>query len=76
VKKIDRCAFVNNQLNSITIYGKVSLPRKSKYSSPAFDNGFDDFYKDNKKKSGTHLNPLVGLFDGTNWTHQPTSGFK
>jgi len=62
VTEIEKRAFADNQLNSITIYGRVSLPRKSKYSEPAFDNGFDDFYKSNKKKSGTYL------FDGTDWS--------
>ena len=64
VTKIDREAFMNNQLNSITIYGKISLPRKSKWVGPAFDNGFDDFYKNNEKKSGTYL------FNGTNWGYK------
>ena len=64
VTKIDVWAFTDNRLKSITILGTVSLPRKSKYSSSAFDNGFDDFYKSNNKKSGTYL------FDGTNWEYQ------
>jgi len=55
-------AFIDNQLSSITILGKLSLHRKSRYPEPAFDNGFDDLYKSNKKKSGTYL------FNGKDWS--------
>jgi len=61
VKVIAYQAFANNQLSSIIISGKVSLPRKKQKS--AFDNGFDDFYKRNKKKSETYY-----LFNGKNWS--------
>ena len=61
VKVIAYQAFANNPLRSIIISGKISLPRKKQKS--AFDNGFDDFYKNNKKKSETYY-----LFDGKNWS--------
>ena len=51
-------AFLQNQISKLVIFGKVKITDLS------FDNGFDVFYRNNKKKAGTYL------FDGTNWEYK------